>query len=454
MHILDIQSKAMLIHEPDFCICTDNTHAGGFMVKIISNLQHVLFVLLIFPAALLPQSYTWKVIAQPEGNAWHIQFVDTLHGWLRTNQYVWRTTDGGFTWEHGPGFTTSGYGVVSFINTQMGWTCGNKEVSKTTDGGKSWQRIYDEYSNPKRNYLSWIQFTDSLRGYLVARDTVLGTRLLRTTNGGETWSSTTFPGVEAYNTIQFKDSLRGYIASKDLLFTVDGGLTWAKQYFDPYEFAYIQSMSIVDSLNVWACNGTDPPHIIRTRNAGKTWENIPIQLGVGPRTISMLDTLNGWLFGEIFYDHDLANAIYRTRDGGFTWTLESIGITTYLMWGQVIDSCHAWAVAADGHVLVLVPSATAVERTVTSDESLTLSQNYPNPFNGETEIKYTLPEDAHVTITLTDVLGRMVAKIMNEEQHAGTHTQRLALNSLASGDYWLTLRSGTAVISKKIIHLK
>ena len=67
--------------------------------------------------------------------------------------------------------------------------------------------------------------------------------------------------------------------------------------------------------------------------------------------------------------------------------------------------------------------------------SFTLEQNYPNPFNPTTTIQYALPEETRVTLTIYDLQGREVAQLVNEIQHAGTHTIAFDASSLASGTY-------------------
>ncbi len=64
-----------------------------------------------------------------------------------------------------------------------------------------------------------------------------------------------------------------------------------------------------------------------------------------------------------------------------------------------------------------------------------LYQNYPNPFNLTTTISYQLPYDSQVTITIYDILGREVSKILNEERKAGYYQEKFDAGRLASGAY-------------------
>ena len=69
----------------------------------------------------------------------------------------------------------------------------------------------------------------------------------------------------------------------------------------------------------------------------------------------------------------------------------------------------------------------------------TLSQNYPNPFNPVTVIKYELPEESKVTLTIYNILGQKVAMLRGEIEDAGYKTLEWNANTLASGVYMYRL---------------
>ncbi len=88
-----------------------------------------------------------------------------------------------------------------------------------------------------------------------------------------------------------------------------------------------------------------------------------------------------------------------------------------------------------------------------------LSQNYPNPFNPVTKIDYDLPYVSKVRISLFDILGREVAKLVNEIQVAGYHTVPFNANNLSSGIYYYRISAEsngqTVFIStRKLMFLK
>ena len=84
---------------------------------------------------------------------------------------------------------------------------------------------------------------------------------------------------------------------------------------------------------------------------------------------------------------------------------------------------------------------------------------YPNPFNPVTTLRYDLPEDALVNITIYDMLGRQVKTLINEEQTAGYRSlQWNAANDAGSpvsaGIYLYMIQSGAYRQTKKMVLLK
>lgn len=87
-----------------------------------------------------------------------------------------------------------------------------------------------------------------------------------------------------------------------------------------------------------------------------------------------------------------------------------------------------------------------------------LYQNYPNPFNPYTTIRYDLPENAKVSLTLYDVLGQRIATLINEEQVQGSYSYVLDVNAanlnLPSGVYLYQLRTSNYTMTKKLMLIK
>jgi hypothetical protein len=71
-----------------------------------------------------------------------------------------------------------------------------------------------------------------------------------------------------------------------------------------------------------------------------------------------------------------------------------------------------------------------------------LMQNYPNPFNPSTTISYTVSRSDFVSLIVSDVLGREVQILVNENQRPGDHSINFNASKLSSGIYFYTLQAG------------
>ena len=89
----------------------------------------------------------------------------------------------------------------------------------------------------------------------------------------------------------------------------------------------------------------------------------------------------------------------------------------------------------------------------------TLHQNYPNPFNPITSLRYDLPEDGLVNITIYDMIGRIVKTLVNSSQTAGYKSiQWNATNDrnepVSAGLYLYTIQAGEFRKTRKMVLLK
>ena len=89
-----------------------------------------------------------------------------------------------------------------------------------------------------------------------------------------------------------------------------------------------------------------------------------------------------------------------------------------------------------------------------------LSQNYPNPFNPSTTIRYSIPNviaseaKQSVVLKVYDILGNVVATLVNENKAAGNYEVKYDASNLSSGIYFYKLQSGSFVQTKKFLLIK
>ena len=97
--------------------------------------------------------------------------------------------------------------------------------------------------------------------------------------------------------------------------------------------------------------------------------------------------------------------------------------------------------------------------TGTEQSSFTLFPNYPNPFNPSTTLNYRLTTGSQVSLSIYDMSGREISRLVDQYQNAGTY--RVNWNSTgqstrlaASGMYIARLTVGRTSTSQKMILLK
>lgn len=83
-----------------------------------------------------------------------------------------------------------------------------------------------------------------------------------------------------------------------------------------------------------------------------------------------------------------------------------------------------------------------------------LSNNYPNPFNPVTKIDYSIPKDFDLEIAVYDILGNEVAVIHKGMQKAGNYSVHFNGTNLSSGVYFLKMKSGAFIQTRKMMLLK
>ncbi|MBK7499067.1 MAG: N-acetylmuramoyl-L-alanine amidase [Ignavibacteriales bacterium] len=100
------------------------------------------------------------------------------------------------------------------------------------------------------------------------------------------------------------------------------------------------------------------------------------------------------------------------------------------------------------------PTDVEEETGTIAPTEFSLKQNYPNPFNPSTQIKFSLPQTSDVKVLITDLLGREVATLVNDNLAAGNYSVNFNASNLSSGIYFYTLIADNFKQSKKMILMK
>jgi HYDIN/CFA65/VesB-like, Ig-like domain/Secretion system C-terminal sorting domain len=109
--------------------------------------------------------------------------------------------------------------------------------------------------------------------------------------------------------------------------------------------------------------------------------------------------------------------------------------TTGMASGRILIVNNATTLPDTVYVSGVGKTSLGVETNENSPRTFSLNQNFPNPFNPTTTIAFEVPVQGFVTITVFDVSGREVSKIVNGEFQAGTYRVQFNGSALASGVY-------------------
>lgn len=176
---------------------------------------------------------------------------------------------------------------IHFADNQQGWMNRGDAIYKTEDGGQSWNLSY-------QNYLTNISAPDSVNLFGIRR--TFGQQFVKTNDGGDSWEEWSLidylPNVGHYD-LSFKNENLGFLYGDDFLKTVDGGESWS--------FISEQKKDNIYSLSFWSTEdglAVGSGGLYKTENGGESWnflfkpDNI---ISNRPGMVKMFDALNGWL---------------------------------------------------------------------------------------------------------------------------------------------------------------
>ncbi|MCF8370777.1 MAG: T9SS type A sorting domain-containing protein [Bacteroidales bacterium] len=244
----------------------------------------------------------WHLIQDDDSVFWYtgVQFIDDTTGYVvgypsyespvpdsLIYGIVLKTNNGGSTWDTIIDHGSYGFHGIHFPCRDTGYVVGYcipPQIFKTVDGGLNWQTININVTNNALNsyIFSSVYFINCTVGYLTTLNSGLTGSLLRTEDGGYTWSTILLP----------TDSMFNYPNGKFIDFNNN--------------FAVLSTM--------W-----------KTMDYGYTWFHDPFPLPlVSDRRVDFFDVDNGILAGRYYFPNLKSNigAIAVTNNGGQSWATE------------------------------------------------------------------------------------------------------------------------------------
>ena len=106
-------------------------------------------------------------------------------------------------------------------------------------------------------------------------------------------------------------------------------------------------------------------------------------------------------------------------------------------------------------VAVEVADVSGIDETEIRLTGINLHQNRPNPFSRRTTVAFSLNRAADVDLSVFDIEGRLVARLVDGESlAAGEHRREFVAGNLPSGIYYYRLAAGGRVLARPMLILK
>jgi len=447
---------------------------------------------------------SWSPVALslPAADLRSLQMFDATNGYaVGSSGKVWKTTDGGHSFEVYAGATTiQAFNDVNFYNTQYGMVAGNGgQVWKTTDSGNSWVTISNLGNTTGQNSIAMI---DSITA-LVAGSSIIN----KTTDGGTTWTPIT-PGVPLgpMSRIRMQSQSVGYMIGGSgtsqtgyVFKTTNAGNTWTNMNF-PFSTTMLYNIAFRSDSEYVVVGYSGG--VFHTKNDGGTWTQInlgllnvvqsqvigaafigpdtvivggngssvvkialepivPVELtslsaSVNPDNISIIWTTATELNNRGF---DVERKLASSNNWEVVGFVEGSGTTTesksYVYQDyDVVTGQYNYRIKQidfDGNMTYYNLAETVV---FGAPDRFELSQNYPNPFNPNTTISFSIPQKSDVSVKIYDILGNEVTTLVNETREAGRYNVNFNASNYSSGVYFYTIKAGNFNETKKMTLLK
>lgn len=233
--------------------------------------------------------YSWNSNHSHGGGLFGVTFADKKNGFAVGDNPscgcggIYRTTDGGRSWSlnYSSSSAQPSLYAVEFATSKIGFAGGdNSTLLRTTDGGSSWTELAGKVSGIVRD----IQFVDANNGFLITArppSSLQGERIYKTTDGGNTWTRVDLGSNFMPEAIHFVSPSVGFVVGNlgrpMILKTTDGGETWQAKYANLDNQSILLAVQFITPYVGYAAGGHinwgqgDKGIILGTKDGGETW---------------------------------------------------------------------------------------------------------------------------------------------------------------------------------------
>ncbi|MCI0448212.1 MAG: YCF48-related protein [Chlorobi bacterium] len=334
---------------------------------------------------------------------------------------IWRSTNSGVNWTQV--LPEQNLNALSFYDINNGFVVGDTgKIYRTYDNGLTWPRLGIGITT---NNLYGVSFSTMNRCHAAG----VGGIIMRTLNGGTTWSTLFWSGQDIYSVIMNYDGVGltfGSANNEVIISTANGGTNWLTILNSPGNNCY-DGTFLNNTANVLVIGNNG--RIRKTTNYGLNWSFPQSNVSVNLNAVTFINASEAYIVGN-------SGVIIKSTDVGVNWTSQTSGTTSNLKDISFINQQIGWTVGNNGTVLRIgIPVSITKTGEVLPNE-FRLYQNYPNPFNSETKIKFALPTDDFIDMSLYDITGRKVEDLLSKFLKAGFYEIHLSGNNFSSGIFF------------------
>lgn len=397
-----------------------------------------------------------------------VSAIDYFNAWIcGYSGVVLKTANSGTNWQNvsGNGIPSTiqlinVFGISTNIALVAGYIGSNTWVYRTTNGGANWTQVFTETGG----FIDavWVDAANSI-GFM-AGDPVGGRwSLWKTTNAGATWDSSGryLPQASTesgYNNAMQVAGSRIWICTNNtrIYYSSNNGANWSIQTTSPEVSTYAIWFDYTGN----PLGYTGGAGLLRSTNFGSNWTPAAT-IGAG-NYAGMAGT--PFFSGMLYYVKSGNNNIYWTNGTGNSFIVHTAPAGTY-------RHITTGRYTGGPYVLYAVRNNGGISRTMIFTEGIkkisdiapinyTLYQNYPNPFNPNTKIRFEVAKTAlslrgdNVRLAVYDILGREVQTIVNEQLKPGTYEVEWNASNYPSGVYYYKLTIGEFSETRKAALIK
>jgi len=120
------------------------------------------------------------------------------------------------------------------------------------------------------------------------------------------------------------------------------------------------------------------------------------------------------------------------------------------VWYYIVDSGKSVGM----NMIIKASAGLESVATINRNQSSVLSQNVPNPFTGTTSIPFYLPVEGYTRLCVYNVVGQLVATLIDGNMSTGKHEMIYNAGDLPDGVYYYQLSTNTVNVSMQMLLIK